>query len=399
MEDILKKKEDESLVDYRIRIRLAKVNKEIDLDWGEIVELLGLECSPDHCRKVSYGLKEAFDYLNSKIQNNSTQEEIDKINEKILELKKIKVQLSDERSLVNKKIREYSRMDNIIDLFNNKIDDISLHKPFLSDSSYKCYESSNQEAIMLISDIHYGLETINAFNRYNSEIFKIRIQYLKDKIIEYSKLHKIKKLHVMLLGDLISGHIHNSIRLENRENIVEQIIEVSEILSEFIYELSKEIDKITVYSVGGNHDRVLPKKDENLDKDNFTLLIDEYIKLRIKSLGNVIFQENIYDNDIIVAKICGNTCFAVHGDKDKMSTAIPKLTSLIKLIPDYIFMAHLHNCKEDNYGESEICVNGSFSGTDSYAKNLRLSSYAMQKLMIFNESGRICTYNINLSKI
>lgn len=33
MEDILKKKEDESLVDYRIRIRLAKVNKEIDLDW------------------------------------------------------------------------------------------------------------------------------------------------------------------------------------------------------------------------------------------------------------------------------------------------------------------------------------------------------------------------------
>ncbi|MEL0970642.1 hypothetical protein VXC30_19850, partial [Clostridioides difficile] len=113
--------------DYRIRIRLAKVNKEIDLDWGEIVELLGLECSPDHCRKVSYGLKEAFDYLNSKIQNNSTQEEIDKINEKILELKKIKVQLSDERSLVNKKIREYSRIDNIIDLFNNKIDDISLH--------------------------------------------------------------------------------------------------------------------------------------------------------------------------------------------------------------------------------------------------------------------------------
>ncbi|HBG2116854.1 metallophosphoesterase [Clostridioides difficile] len=396
MEDILKKKEDESLVDYRIRIRLAKVNKEIDLDWGEIVELLGLECSPDHCRKVSYGLKEAFDYLNSKIQDNSTQEEIDKINEKILELKKIKVQLSDERSLVNKKIREYSRIDNIIDLFNNKIDDISLHKPFLSDSSYKDYETSNQEAVMLISDIHYGLETINAFNRYNSEIFKIRIQCLKDKVIEYSKLHKVKRLHVMLLGDLISGHIHNSIRLENRENIVEQIIEVSEILSEFIYELSKEIDKIIVYSVGGNHDRVLPKKDENLDKDNFTLLIDEYIKLRIKSLGNVIFQENIYDNDIIVAKICGNTCFGTHGDKDKMSTAIPKLTSLIKLIPDYIFMAHLHNCKEDSYGESEIIVNGSFSGTDTYAKNLRLSSYAMQKLIIFNDDGRLCTYNIKL---
>lgn len=395
MKDILKQKENESLIDYSFRIRLAKVNKEIDLDWGEIVELLGLECSPDHCRKVSYGLKEAFDYLNSKIQNNSTQEEIDLIDEKILELKKIKVQLSDERSLVNKKIREYSRVDNIIDLFNNKINDISLHKPFLN-SSYESYESSNQEAIMLISDTHYGLETINAFNRYNSDIFKTRIQYLKDRIIEYSKFHKVKRLHLMLLGDLISGHIHNSIRLENRESVVEQIIEVSEILSEFIYELSKEINQIIVYSVGGNHDRILPKKDENLDKDNFNLLIDEYIKLRVKNIDNVIFQENIYDNDIIVTKICGNTCFGVHGDKDKISTAIPKLTSLIRTIPDYVFMAHLHNCKEDTYGESEICVNGSFSGTDTYAKNLRLSSYAMQKFMIFNEEGRVCTYNIKL---
>ncbi len=396
MKDILKQKENESLIDYSFRIRLAKVNKEIDLDWGEIVELLGLECSADHCRKVSYGLKEAFDYLNSKIQNNSTQEEIDLIDEKILELKKIKVQLSDERSLVNKKIREYSRIDNIIDLFKNKIDDISLHKPFLSDSSYSNYESSNQEALILISDAHYGLETINAFNKYNSEIFKLRIQYLSDRVIEYSKLHKVKRLHIMLLGDLISGHIHNSIRLENRENVVEQIIEVSEILSEFIYKLSKELKQIIIYSVGGNHDRVLPKKDENLDKDSFNLLINKYIELRIKSIDNVIFQENIYDNDIIVTKICGNTCFGIHGDKDKMSTAIPKLTSLIRTIPDYVFMAHLHNCKEDTYGESEICVNGSFSGTDTYAKNLRLSSYAMQKFMIFNDDGRLCTYNIKL---
>ncbi len=396
MKDILKRKEKETLEDYRFRIRLAKVNKEVDLDWGEIVELLGLECSPDHCRKVSYGLKEAFDYLNSKIQNDSTREEIDKINEKILELKKIKIQLSDERSLVNKKIREYSRVDNIIDLFNNKIDNISHQKPFLSNSSYNSSNSSNQEAILLISDIHYGLETINAFNRYNSDIFKIRIKYLKDKIIEYSKLHKIRRLHIMLLGDLISGHIHNSIRLENRENIVEQIIEVSEILSEFMYELSQRINEVVVYSVGGNHDRILPKKDENLDKDNFTLLIDAYIKLRVKNINNVIFQENLYDNDIIVAKICGNTCLGVHGDKDKISNAIPKLTSLIKVIPDYVFMAHLHNCKEDSYGESEICVNGSFCGTDTYAKNLRLSSYAMQKFMIFNDDGRLCTYNIKL---
>lgn len=399
MEDILKRKEKETLEDYRFRIRLAKVNKEVDLDWGEIVELLGLECSPDHCRKISYGLKEAHDYINSNIPKYFNEEKLNDIEEKILELKKIRVQISDERALVNRKIREYSRLDSIINLFNKKINEKSHYKPLLETYNYKRYEPLNQEAIILISDIHYGLEVINSFNRYNTEIFKVRINYLKSRIVEYCELHKIKRLHIMLLGDLISGHIHNSIRLENRENIVEQIIEVSEILSDFIYELSQRIDEVVVYSVGGNHDRVLPKKDENLDKDNFTLLIDEYIKLRINNINNVIFQNNVQDNDIIIAKICGNTCLGVHGDKDKISTTIPKLTSLIKVIPDYIFMAHLHNCKEDSFGESEICVNGSFCGTDTYAKNLRLSSYAMQKFMIFNENGRLCTYNINLSKL
>ena len=360
---------------------------------------MGLECSPDHCRKISYGLKEAHDYINSNIPKYFNEEKLNDIEEKILELKKIRVQISDERALVNRKIREYSRLDSIINLFNKKINEKSHYKPLLETYNYKRYEPLNQEAIILISDIHYGLEVINSFNRYNTKIFKVRINYLKSRIVEYCELHKIKRLHIMLLGDLISGHIHNSIRLENRENIVEQIIEVSEIISDFIYELSQRIDEVVVYSVGGNHDRVLPKKDENLDKDNFTLLIDEYIKLRINNINNVIFQNNVQDNDIIIAKICGNTCLGVHGDKDKISTAIPKLTSLIKVIPDYIFMAHLHNCKEDSFGESEICVNGSFCGTDTYAKNLRLSSYAMQKFMIFNENGRLCTYNINLSKL
>jgi hypothetical protein len=50
MKDVLKRKENEIDFEYKIRLCLAKLNKEIDLDWHELVNLLELECSSDHLR-------------------------------------------------------------------------------------------------------------------------------------------------------------------------------------------------------------------------------------------------------------------------------------------------------------------------------------------------------------
>ena len=50
----------------KLNLCLAKLNKEIDLDWIEIVEELGLDCSADHLRKTAYGMKETFEYFNNK---------------------------------------------------------------------------------------------------------------------------------------------------------------------------------------------------------------------------------------------------------------------------------------------------------------------------------------------
>ena len=62
-------------------------------------------------------------------------------------------------------------------------------------------------------------------------------------------------------------------------------------------------------------------------------------------------------------------------------------------------MGHYHNCKEDNYGETELIINGSFGGSDEYSKNLRLHSKPMQKFMVFSSKyGRECTYNIDVSE-
>lgn len=46
--------ENESVNEYKIRLGMAKVRKQIDLDWSELINLLGLECSVDKFRHDAY---------------------------------------------------------------------------------------------------------------------------------------------------------------------------------------------------------------------------------------------------------------------------------------------------------------------------------------------------------
>lgn len=56
---------DESDFEYKLRLCKAKINKEIDLEWQEIVDLLGIDVHYDHLRKTAYGLVEYDNYINS----------------------------------------------------------------------------------------------------------------------------------------------------------------------------------------------------------------------------------------------------------------------------------------------------------------------------------------------
>lgn len=65
IEDKIKRLGNETDFEYKLRLCLLKLDKEIDLDWQEIVDLLGLDVSADHLRKISYGFHEMRSYLDS----------------------------------------------------------------------------------------------------------------------------------------------------------------------------------------------------------------------------------------------------------------------------------------------------------------------------------------------
>lgn len=65
---LLPRHQEETDFEYRVRLCVAKLNKEIDADWIEIVQALGLNYAGDHLRKLAYGYKEMVDngYVMSK---------------------------------------------------------------------------------------------------------------------------------------------------------------------------------------------------------------------------------------------------------------------------------------------------------------------------------------------
>ena len=59
-----KRYEDESDFEYKKRLCIEKIRNKADIEWSEIIEVLGIDVSADHLRKTAYGMVEYDNYIN-----------------------------------------------------------------------------------------------------------------------------------------------------------------------------------------------------------------------------------------------------------------------------------------------------------------------------------------------
>lgn len=57
--------QNETEFEWKLRLCKSKINKEIDLDWQEIIDILGLKCSVDFLRHRAYGWMDYDNYIHS----------------------------------------------------------------------------------------------------------------------------------------------------------------------------------------------------------------------------------------------------------------------------------------------------------------------------------------------
>lgn len=392
------RKENEEDLDYAMRlVDIKKNEKPDDLDWGDIVELLGLDLNKDSLRKSQdtiFGGISVYQQMKQKQISNESVDYQEEIATQIQELKKERIKLSDERAALNRRLRTEARKENIYDLAIQCAKENSSIEPIFN--KYDKIESSNKVALLTLSDFHYGLQ-INEFNNsYNPEIFKERLNKLLNKTLEYMKINKTKIIYVLGLGDYLSGLIHTTIKIENREQIIEQIMQVSDYLYRFLSCLGQNA-QVLYYDVNDNHGRINANKDDSLNRENFALLIKWYLEAKFKDDENVKILQNVYNNEFGVINIFGRNYGFAHGHRDKINEITQNLSLMTKKFFDAIFIGHGHHFEANEVHGTYIYMNGTFAGTDEYSNNIRKTSNPSQNLFILNpEEGIECQYLIKL---
>lgn len=368
-----------------------KIDKLIDIDWQDIVNKYNLSIHYDTLRKACqtpFGGVFAKKYFENK--DNS-----DEDMKKLRKLEQAKVAYRDERM-------EWSKQNRMEERVKQKLNYLETSLLDMGKINFRNHDkveiNSDNDLLICISDLHIGATFDGIFGKYNSDIAKDRLEKYLEEIIKIQSRHNSQNAYVCLLGDEISGAIRKSIAITNRENVIEQVKIVSELLSSFCDELSKYFNRVFVSSVSGNHSRI-DRKDDALHDERLDDLVGFIMEKSLANVENIVFLSH-RNLDIGIADLCirNRTYFAVHGDNDYTTeSGVMRLCSMIGIFPEGIIMGHRHTPAFSDINGVKIVQSGCLCGSgDDYTVSKRLAGQASQTVCVCNDKGIECMYPVKL---
>ena len=405
MDEILKRLDGETENQTLWRLGNAKASGVLgDITWPEVAEFMNKTYREDETqyydssayRKRYKNFSDAYEELFSK--DNFTNEQLINLEEKKRELEKAKIKLRDERIDYQKSIREDARRESFIELIERSM--AANITPF--DYKPSPIIDSNEDMVVCLSDLHAGIEVQNWWNTYNTGILRQRLHKYLDEVYDIQKLHQCKVCNVVLGGDQVSGLIHNNLRLQNNENVVEQLKIAVTYIGEFIHELQGWFEEINIYSVSGNHSRLNANKDDHLKGEELDDIIPFCLKLQFVNNNKVNICDGVLQKiDSTIAAFVtrgGKRFYVVHGDKDTPSNAVKNLTLISGTKPDGIIMGHRHHNAYDTEHNVKIIQCGCVVGMDDYCVDKRISGEPEQCVFITSEKRAVkCFYDVGLN--
>ena len=370
------------------------VDRTIDDDYEELSERLfgeGNCFSASEVRKRMYGMKAIIEA----IERDGEESIRDADTLSALDAKKIELQMErqkfyDQRNAFNRLIRERSRQEELNEILVEAVRSGNL--PQLHYERFDIAPSDN-DLLVSLNDIHYGANVSNFWNTYNSDVCREMMCRYLDRIISIGETHRSENCVVWANGDEISGNIHQSIAVTNKENVIEQIKGVSELIAEFLADFSN----VTFVSVAGNHSRIEPNKDRALISERLDDLVEWYLGARLQNFENITIGggEKI-DHTIYLVDVRGQTYCGVHGDFDGSASKVQALQAMAGKPIYAVLSGHLHHNKIDEVQGVKTIMAGSFLGMDDYCVQKRIVGRAEQMVCVCDENGVRCSYGIPL---
>lgn len=393
------RKDTENEFQYLWRIGQAKDSGVLDIDWNGIADLMNKYFGdPDKPYSEAAWRKPyqmAKKFLEAGVFNNLSEDEYFKeLRIQKQEIQKEKRKLYDERLDINRRLREESRLETTIEKFEDMLSNIS-NKRYLAYSP--TISESQNDMIVCLSDLHIGATYCGFDGVYDSSIAKERLEQYLEEIINIQWTHNVENCVCLLLGDLISGSIHKTISVTNKENVIEQVKLACEYISDFVYELGKHFKTVELRGVSGNHSRIEDKEDALLG-ERLDILILWFIKSMLKNVDNISVIDEDIDDTLSTFFVRDKLYFAVHGDFDSTNdSSISKLILWAKMTPYCILCGHKHYPAMNNVSGIKVIQSGSLGGSgDEYTRQKRLTGKPSQTVLVVNDEGIKCCYPIEL---
>ena len=391
----LKKQANETELQYIWRLALAKDSGSLDMTWDELADVFNENLKTDYgssaFRKKFQQAQHFYDDVFSKMNDSDYSQELMKQKR---ELERLKIQYRDERNAWNKQNYSEARVEQKLDYLEQELKTIG-------EINFPEHENveinSDNDMLVILSDFHIGQCFESAWGRYNSDIALKRVEQLAENVRKIAYRHKSENLYIAISGDLLSGNIHKSIAITNREDVITQIKIASKIIINFCYNMSKYFKHVYITNVAGNHSRI-DKKEDALHSERLDDLVGWVVNSSLQHINNITFMSNRLDIGIAEMNIRGKKYVSVHGDYDGFSkNGVENLVMMIGYIPYSVLFGHLHKCSVDEYNGVKMIRGGSLAGAgDQYTIEKRLSGKPAQMVCICNDQGVECYYPIEL---
>lgn len=370
---------------------IGKVEGSVDMGWDEVCDYIGADIHPDSLRKAfattEYGGYSVAKYLMDKTANELTEDMLASLEKKKVEEYKERVRLQDARREYNKELRAEARYEALREILQE-----TLHNGeslFASNSKFgekhlRIEDKTPKSAVLMLSDWHYGAICDSQWNYYDTSVAKERAEQIINKTIKYILNMGITDLVVEINGDMVEGAINVGNRVASEESVVEQIINVSKLLAKCISTLKPYVQSLKVVTTLGNHGRLTArKKDQADERENFEMLIPEFLRLTLGDDIPIITSQGL---DFVKYEFDDKIICLSHGHHDKATSAIDNMIRVYKVVPDEIHLGHWHHMSDLNDSNIHVVVNGSIKGVDDFGlKATRCTTQPSQNLIVYGK--------------
>ena len=317
------------------------------------------------------------------------------------------------KKLYEKVIKEAAKKEIIVDTINElapSFDPVPLVQYVSPKGNF--VGTHPQTMVAPLTDTHIGEEVYSEqmldINSYDFTLFNRRLWGWANQVLNLANyrrnIAKVDDLVIPMLGDMISGDIHDELARSNIANCMQQMIRGANLIAQALMFLAPHFKTVKVPCVVGNHGRMTrkpPMKDKYMDWD---YMLYQWVSAFCKNQKNMTFD--IPKSYLHVFSVYNNNILIMHGDSISgagSTMSITKAITNLRGVMQYkasvgeeksgiqvkeikfncAMIGHFHRIDEIDIGTGELHICGTMKGPDEFA---------LQRLHTATKPKQLVTY-------